>query len=145
MFAFLKGSSNLIYIAFRAMWNKILPPFQNDWWIVDARLKMMWSIIHTITTGTSTILPKIARWESTNHSGTEGVLFFRNIKIINEEKAPRILWKSPKEKGQESNYNKNKYHCGIYRKSKKQRKSYCLPIPYMLQESVKATKKEQVL
>ena len=30
-------------------------------------------------------------------------------------------------------------------KAKKQRKSYCLPIPYMLQESVKATKKEQVL
>ena len=53
----------------------ILPPFQNDWWIVDARFKMKWSIIHNITTGTSTILLKIAQWESYNHSGAEGALF----------------------------------------------------------------------
>jgi len=49
--------------------------------IVDARLKMKWSIIHTITTGTSTILQKIAQWESHNHSGTEGVHF--TIKVQN--------------------------------------------------------------
>ena len=54
----------------------LLPPFQNDWWIVDARFKMKWSIILTITAGTSTLLQKIAQWESTNHSGTEGVISF---------------------------------------------------------------------
>ena len=53
----------------------LLPPFQNDWWIVDARLKTKWSLIANITMGTSTILQKIAHWESTNHFGTEGVLF----------------------------------------------------------------------
>ena len=55
--------------------NKILPPFQNDCGIVDARLNMKWSIIHTITMGTSTILRNIAQWESTKHSGTEQVKY----------------------------------------------------------------------
>ena len=53
--------------------SQVLPPFQNDWWIVDARLKIKWSIIASIIMGTSTILQKIAHWESTNHFGTEGV------------------------------------------------------------------------
>ena len=56
-------------------WYVLLPPRQNDWWIVDARFKMRWSIIHTITTGTSTILQKIAQWESSYHSGTDGVIW----------------------------------------------------------------------
>ena len=38
----------------------ILPPFQNECGIVDARLIMKWSIIHTI----KTIFEKIAQWES---------------------------------------------------------------------------------
>ena len=30
----------------------VLPLFQNDWWIVDARFIMRWSTIVTFTTGT---------------------------------------------------------------------------------------------
>ena len=39
----------------------ILPPFQNDYLIVDVRLKMKWSIVPTVTTGTPTILQRIAQ------------------------------------------------------------------------------------
>ena len=41
-------------------------------------LKIKWSIITTITMGTSTILQKIAHWESTNHFGTDGVFYFQS-------------------------------------------------------------------
>ena len=38
----------------------LLPPIQNKCMIVDARLKMPWSIIITVITGTPTILKSIA-------------------------------------------------------------------------------------